>query len=130
MQKIELQIDEEQVTVSYPTGRNTTVLATEIVEKFDLSEGFGCSTKTCIVDLLATHLATKEPHSLAQWLENNGLTSEQVQMINDVMNINFWHYAMLNDRDRNVKFDLAIRGAVARARPGLLAPPRRRRRFY
>ena len=31
MQKIELQIDEEQVTVSYPTGRNTTVLATEIV---------------------------------------------------------------------------------------------------
>ena len=35
----------------------------------------------------------------------------------DVSNVNNWHFAMLNDVDRNAKFDLAIREAVAALAP-------------
>ena len=38
-------------------------------------------------------------------------------MLRDVSNVNNWHPAMLNDVDRNVKFDLAIREAVAALAP-------------
>ena len=38
-------------------------------------------------------------------------------MLRDVSNVNNWHFAMLNDVDRNAKFDLAIREAVAALAP-------------
>ena len=37
--------------------------------------------------------------------------------LRDVSNVNNWHFAMLNDVDRNAKFDLAIREAVAALAP-------------
>ena len=111
-----LVVNSEERLVEYPIGRDVTAVATEIVESLHLSEGFGCTTSACVVGVLAEHLRTKEPRSLNQWLENSGWSDAQIAMLNDVFFINFWHYAMLNDKDRNDKFDKAIRGAVARAR--------------
>ena len=80
--------------------------------------GFGCEndpTGECAVDLIAKHMADTEPISLEGWLVNAGLTPDQSSLVENLLDINFWHYAMLNDHDRNEKYDSAIRGALARA---------------
>ena len=57
------------------------------------------------------------PRSVDDWLSGAGWSAEQIAMLRDVSNVNNWHFAMLNDVDRNAKFDLAIREAVAAPAP-------------
>ena len=117
MQSVKIAVDGSAVTeVNYRAGQNVTQLAEEIVEKLGLKEGYGCGEAACVVGVLSDHLASNEPRSLKHWLQNSGWNEGQIAMLNDVININFWHFAMLNDVDRNEKFDAAIRAAVARVR--------------
>jgi hypothetical protein len=118
-QNFTINANGKATTVRYPLGLDTAGLrgiAGELAEKLQLNMGYGCSDRACLIDTLAGHLLKQEPKSLDEWLYKSGWKTDQVAVLHDVMNINYWHFAMLNDVDRNEKFDKAIRGAVHRAK--------------
>jgi len=115
---LSLTLDDQPVEVAYPLGGDHHSLALEIIDQLGISSGLGCADRDCLVARLTDTLRSREPASLRDYLVQQGWTDDMVSTLHDVLNINFWHFAMLNDEDRNIKFDAAIRRAVERAGSG------------
>lgn len=100
------------------------MFAAELVDRLGLDKagyetfvtGLGCTDRACIIATIARKMEEHLPRNLHDWLLSMGFTSEQIEVFDDVLRVNFWHFAMVNDEDRNLKFDAAIRRAVGKAR--------------
>ena len=111
------------------TVRALLRVAEGIATNFSLDSGMGCvNNRGCVVDKLWEHLWVHEKNitrsSNAERSRDSSIlgelgwqwTSANTKLINDLLKINSWHFAMLNDHDRNWKYDLALRRAIGQLR--------------